>query len=62
LYATPQVLDQLKNHCGIDNAEGLETELKERIKAWLADIPDDDLLQHDVVTIKDLVFAQLRSW
>jgi hypothetical protein len=36
--------------------------LRQRIDDWIATVDDNELIQHDVVTVKDLVFAQLRSW
>jgi hypothetical protein len=60
--ATPAAIEQLKLRCGIQDARALETELTSRIGAWIETVEDGELLQYDVVTVKDLVFAQLRSW
>jgi hypothetical protein len=60
--ATPAAIDQLKMRCGIQDAKALETELTSRIQHWIGSVDDSELLQYDVVSVKDLVFAQLRSW
>jgi len=60
--ATPAAVEQLKQHFAIQDSKLLEAELRKQIQEWIATVPDSDLLQYDVVTVKDLVFAQLRSW
>jgi hypothetical protein len=60
--ATPGAIEQLKSRLGIEDAKALEDELKARIKDWIAVVEDHELLQYDVVTVRDVVFAQLRSW
>jgi len=60
--ATPTAIEQLKRTCGIQESEALETELRTRIQSWISTVDDGELLQYDVVTVKDRVFAQLRSW
>jgi len=60
--ATPAAIDQLKEHFGIQDAKALEVELRRRIEEWLSGVEDSELLQYDVVSVRDLVFAQLRSW
>ena len=60
--ATPATIEQLKQRFAIQDARALDTELRKQIQEWVATVEDSDLLQYDVVTVKDLVFAQLRSW
>src|SRR5262245_52993200 len=60
--ATPAAIEQIKTRLLIDDPKELEAELKKRIEEWIASIDDSELLQYDIVTVKDLVFAQLRSW
>jgi hypothetical protein len=62
LQATPGAVEQLKQRFQIDDSRALESELKERIRVWIAGVADEQLMQYDVFTVKDLVFAQLRSW
>ena len=54
--------EQLKAQFGIGDQKALEARLKGRIREWIATVEDSELLQYDVVSVKDLVFAQLRSW
>ena len=60
--ATPAAVEQLKEQLGIQDSKTLEAELRQRIKDWIATVDDSDLLQYDVVSVKDLIFSQLRSW
>lgn len=60
--ATPAAIEHLKTRFSRENSKALESELKIRIQDWAATVEDAELLQYDVVTVKDLVFAQLRSW
>jgi hypothetical protein len=59
---TPSAVEQLKIRFSMDDLNELESELKRRISDWMKTVEDAELLQYDVVTVKDLVFAQLRSW
>jgi hypothetical protein len=60
--ATPAAIEQLKTRCGIQDVKALEAELTVRIQEWIGSVADSELLQYDVVSVRDLVFAQLRSW
>jgi len=60
--ATPAAVEQLRARFAIEDSRTLEAELTKRIRQWIAAVDDSELLQYDVVTVKDLVFAQLRSW
>jgi hypothetical protein len=60
--ATPAAVEQLKARFASTDPKALEDELTRRIREWIATVDDADLLAYDVVTVKDLVFAQLRSW
>ena len=60
--ATPAAAEQLKTRFAIDDLAELEIELTKRIREWIATLDDSELRQYDVVSVKDLVFAQLRSW
>ena len=60
--ATPAAIEQLRARFAIGDSNMLEAELAKRIREWIAAVDDTELLQYDVVTVKDLVFAQLRSW
>jgi hypothetical protein len=60
--ATPAALDRLKERFEISDPAILEIELRRRIDEWILTVEDRELLQYDVVTVRDLVFTQLRSW
>jgi hypothetical protein len=60
--ATPAAIEQLKVRLGTEDVKALEAELRTRIQDWIATLDDTELLQYDVVTVKDRVFEQLRSW
>jgi hypothetical protein len=60
--ATPSAVEQLKQRFAVQDSKVLEAELRKRIQEWIATLEDSEILQYDVVTVKDLVFAQLRSW
>jgi hypothetical protein len=60
--ATPAVIEQLRVRFAIEDSGLLEHELARQIREWIVAVDDSELLQYDVVTVKDLVFAQLRSW
>jgi hypothetical protein len=60
--ATPAAVEQLKQELAIQDTKALEAELRKRIQEWILTVEDSELLQYDVVTVKDRVFAELRSW
>ena len=60
--ATPAAIEQLSVRFAIGDSRLLEGELAKQIREWIVGVDDSELLQYDVVTVKDLVFAQLRSW
>jgi hypothetical protein len=62
VQASPSTVEQLKQRVEISDPQALEAELRRRIGDWIAGVDDEQLLQYDVFTVKDLVFAQLRSW
>ena len=59
---SPTTIEQLQQKLAIDNIPDLEFELRNRIQEWIQTVEDSELLKYDVVTVKDLVFDQLRSW
>ena len=60
--ASPETVEQLKRRFEIDDLAALETELKKQVRNWIADIEDEKLQQYDIISVKDLVFSELRSW
>ena len=59
---SPTTIEQLQRELGIHDSSALEGELRKRIQEWVQTVEDSELLKYDVVTVKDLVFDQLRSW
>ncbi len=62
VQATPAMLDQLKEVFAIDDLAELEAMLKRQIELWIEETNDRLVRQYDVVSVQQLVFAQLRSW
>ena len=60
--AAPDEVGRLKQRFVFEDTDALEAELKNRIRDWLDSIEDDKILQYDVPALKDVVFAELRSW
>jgi hypothetical protein len=60
--ASPAAIDQLKRRFQIHDNDQLKSELESKIRVWIADVDEEQLLNYDVFTVKDLVFSQLRSW
>ena len=57
------VLEQLRLRMGATDLERLESELKARIHAWMeGELSQEELLDHDVLSIREPVYARLRSW
>ena len=61
-YATGSEVDTLKQRFEIDDFVELERALQQHVREWIAACNDEQLLNYDVFTVKDLVFIQLRSW
>lgn len=59
---SPTTIEQLQRELAIHDISTLEVTLRKLIQEWIQTVPDSDLLKYDVVTVKDLVFDQLRSW
>jgi hypothetical protein len=55
-------VEQLMKRFNTDDWDALDTDLRKQIRTWVTGLDNEKLRQHDVVTVKDLVFAELRSW
>lgn len=62
MHADEPVIEQLKQMYGIYDMAELEASLKRQVQIWIAETNDRLLAHYDVVSVQDLVFAQLRSW
>jgi len=60
--ATPQAIDKLKQRFGITDLHELESELRDKIGTWIEELEDQKLKPYDIFSVKELVFAELRSW
>jgi hypothetical protein len=60
--AESPIVEQMKQNYGIDNIEELGGLLRSQIETWIGEVDDRLVLQYNVVSIQELVFAQLRSW
>src|SRR5438094_9987559 len=58
--ATPTAIDQLKQHFGIQDAKGLEVELRKRIEEWLSGVEDSELLQYEGLSVQAVVLCSVR--
>jgi hypothetical protein len=55
-------VEQLMKRFNTDDWDALDTDLRKQIRTWVTGLDNEKLRQYDVVTVKDLVFAELRSW
>jgi hypothetical protein len=60
--ATPAAVEQLRTRFGMTDPIALEGEIMRRVRDWIATVDDSELVHLDVVSVRDLVFAELRSW
>jgi hypothetical protein len=60
--ASPATLDKVKQRFETDDLHALELKLRDRISDWIDEVGDQKLKQYDIFSVKELVFAQLRSW
>ena len=62
LHEGSEYIRQLQTNYGTDDLEELQTLLRNQIQQSVDELSDRLILQYDVVSVQDLVFAQLRSW
>jgi hypothetical protein len=60
--ASADLIDQLTKRFNIQTLDDLDAELKNQIRTWIAGLDNEKVRQYDTITVKDLVFAELRSW
>jgi hypothetical protein len=60
--ASSEQVRQLMLRFSIDDPESLDGEVKSQIRMWIENLDNEIVRQYDVVTVKDLVFGELRSW
>jgi len=62
VQAGTPVIEQLKQMYGIYDLAELEASLKRQVGLWISELDDRLLSQYDLISVQELVFAQLRSW
>ena len=60
--ATPDQIDALRTRFGLQDLKSLEARLETEIHSWMNGQTNEELLQYDPESIRELVFAQLLSW
>ena len=55
-------VSQFKEIYGISDPSELENMLKDQMRMWISEADDRLISQYDTTSVRDLVFAQLRSW
>jgi len=62
VQAGTPIIDKLKEAYRTDDLTELETLLRHQVELWMGEADDRLIQQYDVVSVRDLVFAQLRAW
>jgi hypothetical protein len=60
--AAPEDLQRIRHRFNMPDSEALEDEIRGRIQAWLDALPDSRVVQYDSVSVRELVFSEIRSW
>jgi hypothetical protein len=55
-------VEQLMKRFTITDWDALDTELRKQVRTWIDGLDNEKVRQYDVLTVRDLVFTQLRSW
>jgi len=60
--ATPAHLAALRSRYGVQDLKAIESRLETELRSWANGQTNEELLQCDTESIKNLVFAQILSW
>jgi hypothetical protein len=60
--ATPAQIDALRARFGVQDLKAVEARLETELRSWVNGQTNEELLQCDSESIKNLVFAQILSW
>ena len=60
--ASTEEVDQLMKRFGITDWDALDSELRKQIQSWINGFDNENVRKHDVLSARDLVFTELRSW
>ena len=55
-------VDQLMKRLGITDWDALDFELRKQIQSWINGFDNENVREYDVLSARDLVFTELRSW
>lgn len=61
-HATPQQIGALRARFGIQDLKAVEARLETELHSWVNGLTNEEVLRYDADSIRELVFAQLRSW
>lgn len=61
IFGSPSTLLALRRKLQATELEHLEGMLREEVRGWMASLSEEELLQYDIFTVKDVVFAKIRS-
>ena len=60
--ASTEEVEALMKRLGITDWDALDTELRNQIRSWISGFDNENVRKYDVLSVKDLVFTELRSW
>jgi hypothetical protein len=60
--ATPDQIAALRTRFGVEDLKSLESRLEMEIHSWINGQTHEELLQYDLNSIREHVFAQLLTW
>lgn len=60
--ATPAEIAALQSRFGVQDLKALEARIETELHSWINGRTMEELLRYDIESIRELVFAQLRSW
>jgi hypothetical protein len=60
--ASTEEVEQLMERFGIADWDALDTELRKQIQSWINGFDNENTRKYDVLSVRDLVFTELRSW
>ena len=55
-------VEKLMQRFGITDWDSLDTELRKQIRTWISGWDNENVRKQNVVSVKDVVFTELRSW
>ena len=59
---TSEEIEKLMQRFNITDWDALDTELRKQITTWIGAWDNEKVRQYNLLTVKDVVFTELRSW